>query len=416
MQLHSKIESDPSEILGQEEVSSLLIQAIIEEHGFTCKNQVYLWESGWIKYPLENLSEDVRSILKNKWTRQKEYYILKTVLHRTLQKPGKPSNRIPFVNGYLDSRYIKFIMDLNYVRDNKILNYQRFEYDPNARCPTFETVLNQMFSDKNGDLKKRSLLQYFAYCLIPENYQKALFLCGTGANGKSTLIDVNKFFFHNHSEIELHDLSDQNALLALADASMVYSHEGEFSSKSMSNFKKITEGKPVLVYKKYVDKFLIEIDCKMIIATNEFPKLSKSEIALRRRMLVIDMVSDFRGREDFQLLSKLRTETPGIFNLIVEELPDIIYNDDFEYNYLDSDDISSQEEVMKEYIRTLIETCPGQKLKFEVVYNEYEQKCVSLKRAIMGRSKFSRILYREDLGVKPYKGSKNIAMLQISNQ
>jgi P4 family phage/plasmid primase-like protien len=343
-------------------------------------------------------------------------YILEAVWHRTHQKPGKPSNRIPFVKGYLDTRSMKFVMDPNYVRDNKILNYQRFEYDPNARCPTFETVLSQMFSEENGDRKKKALLQYFAYCLIPDNYQKALFLCGTGANGKSTLLDVNKFFFHNHAEIELHDLSDQNALLALANASMVYSHEGEFSSKSMSNFKKITEGKPVLVYKKYVDKFLMEIDCKLIIATNESPPFSKSDIALRRRMLVIDMVSDFRGREDFQLLPKLGAETPGIFNLIIKELPHILDGGVFGYNYLDSADMSSQEEVMKEYIRTLIEMCPGQNLRFEVVYNEYEHKCVSLKRAIMGRNKFSGILYREDLGVKPYKGSKNVAMLQITNQ
>lgn len=311
---------------------------------------------------------------------------------------------------------MKFIMDPNYVRDNKILNYQRFEYDPNARCPTFETVLSQMFLDENGDLKKKALLQYFAYCLIPDNYQKALFLCGTGANGKSTLLDVNKFFFHNHAEIELHDLTDQNALLALANASMVYSHEGEFSSKSMSSFKKITEGKPVLVHKKYVDKFSIEIDCKLIIATNESPPLSKSDIALRRRMLVIDMVSDFSGREDFQLLPKLEAETPGIFNLIIKELPHVLDGGVFEYNYLDSADMSSQKQVMKEFIRTLIETCPGQNLRFTDVYNEYEQKCVSLKRAIMGRSKFSRILYREDLGVKPFKGSMNVAMLQISSQ
>jgi len=205
-------------------------------------------------------------------------------------------------------------------------------------------------------------------------------------------------------------------LLALANASMVYSHEGEFSSKSMSSFKKITEGKPVLVHKKYVDKFSIEIDCKLIIATNESPPLSKSDIALRRRMLVIDMVSDFRGREDFQLLPKLGAETPGIFNLIIKELPHILDGGVFEYNYLDSADMSSQKQVMKEYIRTLIETCPGQKLRFEVVYNEYDQICESLKRAPIAKNTFSRILYREDLGVKPYKGSKNIAMLQITNQ
>ena len=392
MQLHSIIEIDPSKSLGQEEVSLLLIQAINGEHGFSCYNQVHLWESGWIKYPHDNLLEDVRCILKNKWTRQNEHYILRTVLHRTFQKPGRPSNRIPFVNGYLDTRSMKLVIDLNYVRDNKILNYQRFEYDPNARCPTFETVLSQMFSEENGDRKKKALLQYFAYCFIPDNYQKALFLYGKGANGKSTLLDVNKFFFHNHAEIELHDLSDQNALLALANASMVYSHEGEFSTKSMSNFKKITEGKPVLVNKKYVDKFLMEIDCKLIIATNESPPLSKSDIALRRRMLVIDMVSDFRGREDFQLLSKLRTETPGIFNLIIKELPHILNNGGFEYNYLDSVDMSSHKQVMKEYIRTLIERFPGQNLRFEVVYNEYDQICESLKRAPIAKNTFSGIL------------------------
>ena len=416
MQLHSKIEIDPSKSLGQEEVSSLLIQAINDEHGFTCNNQVYLWKSGWITYPHENLLEDVRCILKNQWTRQKVQYILEAVWHRTLQKPGKPSNRIPFVKGYLDTRSMKSIMDPNYVRDNKILNYQRFEYDPNARCPIFETVLSQVFSEENGDRKKKALLQYFAYCLIPDNYQKALFLYGTGANGKSTLLDVNKFFFNNHAEIELHDLSDQNALLALANASMVYSHEGEFSTKSMSNFKKITEGKPVLVNKKYVDKFLMEIDCKLIIATNESPPLSKSDIALRRRMLVIDMVSNFSGREDFQLLPKLEAETPGIFNLIIKELPHILNNGGFEYNYLNSVDMSSQKQVMKEYIRTLIERFPGQNLRFEVVYNEYDQICESLKRAPIAKNTFSGILSREDLGVKPYKGSMNVAMLQISNQ
>jgi hypothetical protein len=71
---------------------------------------------------------------------------------------------------------------------------------------------------------------------------------------------------------------------------------------------------------------------------------------------------------------------------------------------------------MKEYIRTLIETCPGQNLRFTDVYNEYEQKCVSLKRVPIAKNTFSEILSRDDLGVKPYKGSKNVAMLKISNQ
>jgi hypothetical protein len=97
MQLHSKIEIDPSKSLGQEEVSLLLIQAINGEHGFTWNNQVHLWESGWITYPHENLLEDVRFILKNKWTRQNEHYILRTVL--PTKKPGAERRRVFYLKG-----------------------------------------------------------------------------------------------------------------------------------------------------------------------------------------------------------------------------------------------------------------------------------------------------------------------------
>ena len=102
---------------------------------------------------------------------------------------------------------------------------------------------------------------------------------------------------------------------------MVYSNEVKFSTKSISIFKNITEGKPVLVHKKYLDKFSIEIDCKKIIATNDFSKLLKGKIALRSRVLVLDMVSNFIGRGDIRLLAKLEAEIFGIFNRIIAEFP-----------------------------------------------------------------------------------------------
>ena len=74
----------------------------------------------------------------------------------------------------------------------------------------------------------------------------------------------------------------------------------------------------------------------------------------------------------------------------------------------------NQKEVLSEFIRTLMEMCPGQKLKFEEVHSEYEQKCLRLKRVPIAKNLFSEILCREGLGVKPYKGPKNVTMLKIA--
>jgi putative DNA primase/helicase len=247
------------------------------------------------------------------------------------------------------------------------------------------------------------------------NYQKCLVLFGPGANGKSTLLDVHKLFFKNHSEIELHELDDQNAVVSLEGVSMIYSHEGVFNYRAMSNFKKIVEGKKVLVNRKYIDKYWIEIKCKAMIATNNFLRLEKLDNALLRRMVVIDMNADFRGREDFGLMKQLENEMAGIFNLVISEAKELINSQgSFAYNRPDDIQLNQDLLILKSYIQDIFKRTPGQEMQFAEFYDGYSQYCESSRIKPIGKSKVSCLLNEFDFGVKSYRGAGNRVMVRIS--
>lgn len=64
----------------------------------------------------------------------------------------------------------------------------------------------------------------------------------------------------------------------------------------------------------------------------------------------------------------------------------------------------NQKEVLSEFIRTLMEMCPGQKLKFEEVHSEYEQKCLRLKRVPIGKICFLRSYTGKASGLNHIRG------------
>ena len=60
-------------------------------------------------------------------------------------------------------------------------------YDPDVKCPRIEKFLSEIVSEQDVQV----LLEWFGYCLIPNNqFQKAMMLCGDGANGKSTILGL----------------------------------------------------------------------------------------------------------------------------------------------------------------------------------------------------------------------------------
>lgn len=400
--------------LGQDDVATVLLELVTSRSGFSHNGDLYLWDGSWVKYPLENFNEDIRLVLRNRWSQSKSKYIRESVLHNSRSTPSHLDGKIPFAQGYYDIYKAQFIYNADFVKDNRVLNYQTFTYDDKAECPKFYRALLEIFPvGEAGFLKRKAFLQFFAYCFVPLNYHKALILFGQGANGKSTLLDASKLFFPNHANIELQDFSDQNAILQLKDASMVYSHEGEFPFKAMSNFKKIAERKPLLVNMKYVDKFWIEINCKLMVATNHFPKKHNLDVALKRRMLVIDLDANFVGREDFNLLRSFESEMPGIFNLVMRELPELIKsNGDFAYNFLEHEQLEESLNVLIEYIEVLNKNTSSLTMTFKEFYDGYVQNCSFKGMKPIGKSKISTFLHEMDLGLERYNSAQNVVKVR----
>jgi P4 family phage/plasmid primase-like protien len=401
--------------LGQHDVARVLLELVRAKNGFSYNGDLFLWNQGWLKYPIENFNEDVRLILRNKWSQSKSKFIRDSVLHNSKAMPCRLDGKIPFSQGYFYIRTGQFVDDVDFVKQNRILNHQTFIYDEDADCPNFKKALLEIFPDGDvGYLKRKAFLQFFAYCFVPINFHKALILFGTGANGKSTLLDVTKLFFSNHANIELQDFGDQNAILKLKDASMVYSHEGEFHNKAMSNFKKIAEGQPVLVNKKYEDKYWIEINCKMMIATNRLPHKNNLEVALQRRMVVIDMDANFIGRENFNLLKSFEAEKAGIFNLVIRELPDLMSsNGDFAYNYLVDHQLNGAMGILRAYICDLIEDKPNFEMTYSEFYDGYERNCSTHGKQPIGKSKVSALLKELNFGVERFNSAKNVVKVRM---
>lgn len=416
MQLVNK-EKHYAKSLGQDDVARVILGLLKERSGFSFNGEIHIWDKCWVKYPLENLSEDIRLILRNRWSQSKAKFIRESVLHNSQASPNLSDDKIPFADGFYDWKKDRFIRDPGFLRQNRILNYLDFTYDETADCPNFQRILKEIFPDHDlGFLKRKSYLQFYAYSLVPVNYHKSLILVGEGANGKSTLLDINKMLFPNHANIELQDFGDQNAILKLQGAAMVYSHEGEFDKRAMSNFKKIAEGKQLIVSKKYVDKFWIDIRCKIMIATNHFPPIAKLDTALKRRMVVINMNESFVGRENFNLLKTIETEKAGIFNLVMRELPEFLRsNGDFAYNYLEAAQSKDALWVLMTHIHTLRKISPNSEMTFSQFYDGYEQNCVSQNQTPLGKSKVSTIIEGMDLGVQRFNSAKNVVKVRISS-
>ena len=80
MQLVNK-EKPYAKSLGQDDVARVILGLLKERSGFSFNGEIHIWDKCWIKYPLENLSEDIRLILRNRWSQSKAKFIRESVLH-----------------------------------------------------------------------------------------------------------------------------------------------------------------------------------------------------------------------------------------------------------------------------------------------------------------------------------------------
>ncbi|WP_336772658.1 DNA primase family protein [Paenibacillus sp. MMO-58] len=197
-------------------------------------------------------------------------------------------------------------------------------YEPYVRNESVENFLYSIVSAETVD----TLTEIIGYCLLPNTkYEKAFMFTGTGANGKSTFINMLTSFLgrENVSNIELQDLENHKFKVAeLKDKSLNtfadISHRGLVKS---SIFKSVVSGDRLTAERKNKDPFEFTPFAKLIFSANELPKSSDFTDGFFRRLLIIPFENKFTpGKADVNLLEKITSPNAlsALLNLALEGL------------------------------------------------------------------------------------------------
>jgi putative DNA primase/helicase len=196
------------------------------------------------------------------------------------------------------------------------------EYQFNAECPTWEDFLDTV-TGGNGELTDY-LQRCIGYSLTGQTIEHALFLLyGTGANGKSTFLEVLRHVLGDYSQtadfgsfLFSNGQSVRNDLAKLNGARFVTANESD-SGKRMDEtvVKQMTGGDTVTARFLYGEHFEFTPQFKLWLGTNHKPTIRGQDEGVWRRIRLIPFtVSIPRHKQDHTLLESSTGHSKGWSN------------------------------------------------------------------------------------------------------
>ncbi|TWH82564.1 DNA primase family protein [Sedimentibacter saalensis] len=270
--------------------------------------------------------------------------IIRTVLHEGRSNSWKSQHEQEIVKAL--QREAKCVEDMNMEKDvinlkNGILNLDTFEilahnpqylstiqlpisYDNKALAPRFIQFLKEITC---GDNELIVVIQeMIAYLLSSDmKAEKAFFLLGSGANGKSVLTTIITYLIgkDNISSIPLSEFNKQFGLEGIINKKVNIAAENEMGGKSLNteNFKAIISGDNIEINIKYKPSISYRPTCKLVFVTNNLPDTLDITNGFFRKIMIIPFLRTFKPEErNVNLTNELLEELPGILNWAIEGL------------------------------------------------------------------------------------------------
>jgi putative DNA primase/helicase len=194
-----------------------------------------------------------------------------------------------------------------------------YAYTPDAPPPQrFLRFLEELWP---GDQESQDLLQEFiGYLLVPDTrMQKMLLLVGLRRSGKGTIGRLLRDLLghRNVAGPTLASLSTQFGLQPLIDKPVAIIPDARLSGRAdnavtVERLLSITGEDALTIDRKYGSAWTGPLPTRLVMLTNELPRLGDSSGALSSRFLVLQMAETFLGKEDHDLGAKLVKELSGI--------------------------------------------------------------------------------------------------------
>lgn len=256
------------------------------------------------------------SFLSNDWN-----IIVQTIIDIIPRFPrDQPLPRVCMRNGTFD-------MDDCEMRDHQpedfLISNVDFDYDPEAVCPTYERVLNEIFEGNDDKDKCIATFEEFSALTLFEGtqYEKFLVLKGQPGSGKSTLIKLVQSIHGKNgvSAVPLHNFGDERYRATMVGKLLNVVNEVQATSYAVDNFlKAIVSGDAVQVRFLYQETFVTVIPARILVACNDMFRVHDTSGAVERRMLILPCDNTLDEKDQDKTLGrKLHAERAGVFNRMV---------------------------------------------------------------------------------------------------
>lgn len=202
-----------------------------------------------------------------------------------------------------------------------------FAFDPQAAPPErWLRFLRQLWGDDMEMIE--TLQELFGYLISGDTkLQKIFLLVGPKRSGKSTIARVARAMLgrHNVEGPTLASLAQNFGLQALIGKSVAIISDARLGSRTDSSI--VTErllsisGEDTLtVDRKHRDPWTGQLPTRIVVLTNELPRLGDASGALASRFVVMTMTRSFYKRENPDLTRELCAELPEIFSWALDGL------------------------------------------------------------------------------------------------
>jgi len=293
-----------------------------------------------------------------------------------------------------------------------------FEYDPKATAPKFHAYLDRVLSEMD---KQALLSEFLGYVFVPQSHlklEKALFLYGSGANGKSVFYEIMKALLgpHNTSEFTLQSLTDTTGYYRALIADKLVNYASEISGKLESTkFKSLASGEPMEARLPYGQPMIIENYAKLIFNTNELPKDVEFNNAFFRRFTIIPFEVTIPEHEQNKTLHKeiISEELPGVFNWVLDGLQRLLSQKGFSQSpSVDRalEEFRTESDTVKRFLdEEGYKPHAENKILLKDLYQEYKEFALDDGNRLLSKQSFKKRLEslkiyvkRESLGMQVY--------------
>jgi putative DNA primase/helicase len=232
---------------------------------------------------------------------------------------------IPCANGLLDIRTRSLFAHSPRFWSANVFD---FAYDPNARAPRFEQFLEELWP---GDPEtQEAVLQMIGVCLTDETrYQKIWMFVGPKRGGRGTMGRLIEGLLGegNYLATSFESFGEPFGLESFVGKKVVVFSDATVDgidyrvmSKIVGRLKTISGQDKQHINRKNKTYYDGKLGCRMITFSNELLAFRDDSGALATRMITIEMLQSFYGREDKNLTEKLLAERSGILNLALDAL------------------------------------------------------------------------------------------------